>query len=124
MEKTEEKELKTATESIQEVLKMVTPDIVNLEKELITDEEKMNRAGDVEIFWRNHFKKVLSLLVYKQLKNSANADTSGSVMFWKGALFGLQEVEDWFVEQINLSISRFQKDEKIEVGEVFPPVDE
>ena len=120
----ENKELKAATESIQEVLKMVTSDIVELEKEKLSDDELKNRAGDVETFYRTHFKRVLALLVYKQLKNSANADTPGSVMFWKGALFGLQEVEDWFIKAVNLSLSRFEKGKEPEVGEVIPPIDD
>lgn len=107
----EEKELKAAAESIESILKMVTPDITELERELLSDDDLRNRANDVEIFYRMHFKKALSLIVYKQLKNSAVADTSGTVMFWKGALFGLQEIEDWFEKAVNLSKSRFDKKE-------------
>ena len=119
----EEKELKAATESIQEILKMVTPSIVSMEEEELSDEELNNRANDVETFYNIHFKKVLALLAYRQLKNSANADTTGTVMFWKGAIFGLQEVEDWFIKQVNLSMSRFEKEEEEEPGEVIPTID-
>ena len=120
----EEKELKAATESIQEILKMVTPEIVELEEERLSDDELKNRANDIEVFYRMYFKKALALLVYKQLNNSANTDTVGTVMFWKGAMFGLQEVEDWFIKGVNISLSRFEKDKKEEGEGGIPTITE
>ena len=107
--KTEEQELKDATQSTKRILDLIDPEIVKLEEELISDEDEMLTATASEIFYNKHFKKRLKLIVYRNLKRNAASETEGTTIFFKGALFGLQEIEDWFKKQISISLSRFDK---------------
>lgn len=103
--------------------------IIELEKELMDNEELlMARAGDVEIFYKNHFKHVLALREHEWLRSLGEKDwTKDSIehaIWHQGALHCLKEIREWFEEQVTLSLSKFQpKEEKPEPGEVIPPIE-
>ena len=85
----------------------------------LTDEELTARAGDAEIFYKNHFKKILDLLIYRQQINIIDtAKTIEQLLFVRGTLNGFYLIEEWFGEQVGLSVSRFDKEEKSEPGEI------
>ena len=110
-----DKELKSAKELNKEVLGDVGKDIVEIEKELLSDAEIKNMAADVELFYNKHFKKILALKEYEWLMSlGTNAETSGQVIWHRGALRALQEIKEWFQVKVNLSLSRHDKDEEDE----------
>lgn len=111
---TEEQELKEATQVTKGIIDIIGPDIVDLEKELISDEEKMMAACAAEIFYKKYFEKRLKLIVYKNLKRNGASETIGTALFFKGALFGLEEIQEWFEKQISFARSRFDDNPKDE----------
>ena len=108
----EQKELKEATEVTKSILDLIGLEVVDLEDEKITDEAVMNVACEAEVFYTKIFEKRLKILAYRHLKNNATSETDGSVLFFKGALYGLQEVQDWFKKQVGIARSRFDKEEE------------
>jgi len=94
-------------------------DLKNLDKPMLTDVELNARAGDTEIFYKNHFKQILELLIYKQqIAISDTAQTIEQVALGRGTINGLYLIQEWFEEQIGISMSRFDKEEKSEPGEI------
>jgi len=100
--------------------------LIEIDKERLTDEELRNRAGDIEIFYESHFKKVLALKELEWLRSMGAKDWTKVPMehaIWhQGALYCLKEMVDWFEEQVKISRSRFEKEEESEPGEVITPV--
>ena len=92
-------------------------DIEELKGIEITEEEHNARAVDAEVFYDNHFKKVIKLLIQKQLERIAiEADTEEKLNFCRGAINGLYIIDEWFIQQKKTSLSRFDKQEgEIEV---------
>lgn len=98
-------------------------DIEDLKKVELTDEEAMARAGDAELFYKNHFEKVLKLFIQKQLEFCGKeAENPGQFLFGRGTINGLCLLDEWFQEQIAKSLSRFEKIEEPEPGEPFNKV--
>jgi hypothetical protein len=88
-------------------------DIDELEKMRLSDAEVMDRAGDAEIFYKNHFGKVIKLLMNEQMKFIVeNANNTDVLAFGRGSFNGLKIVEEWFQDQIRKSLSRFDKPEE------------
>ena len=89
------------------------------ENPTLTDAELNARAGDAEIFYKNHFKKIIDLLIYKQrIAISDKAQTIAQVALGRGTINGLYLIQEWFEEQVGVSLSRFDKEEKGEPGEI------
>lgn len=120
-----EQELKSATELNKEVLGDIGKSIIEIEKEILSEEEIKNRAGDVETFYRTHFKKLIALKEYEWLRSlGTNAETPAQIIWHRGALHALKEIKDWFEDQVRLSQSRFdKKEDKPEPGEIFSPIE-
>lgn len=110
---TQEKEIKEANQLTKGLLDILGSEVIDFDDERITDEEAMIVASDAERFYKTHFEKRLKLLAFKHLKHNAISETEGSTLFFKGALYGLKEIQDWFDTQISLSNSKFDKEDDI-----------
>lgn len=101
--------------------------LIELDKERLTDEEESNRAGDIEVFYEIHFKKVLALKELQWLRSMGEKDWTKEsrehAVWHQGALFCLEEMKLWFERQVKMSRARFDKEEEPEPGEIFPPVE-
>ena len=92
-------------------------DIEELKEVELTTEEHNAMAVDAEVFYDNHFKKIIKLLIQKQLERIAKeADTEEKLNFCRGTINGLYIIDEWFIQQKKTSLSRFDKQEgEIEV---------
>jgi len=98
--------------------------------ELKTDEEAMgnadvlNRASNTETYYKNNLKRVLKILVQKQLEYMGKEATDENVLaFARGTINGLYLVDEWCREQSRLSVSRFDnKDEEEDIQESISPL--
>lgn len=108
-------------------------DIEELKNIKIDDVEAMARAGDVELFYKNHFEKILKLFIQKQLeligigiKDEKTGEKIGvenieQLLFARGTINGFLLIQEWMEEQRQLSLSRFE--EKPESStELFPKI--
>lgn len=94
-------------------------DIEEAENTLLTDVEMMELASQAETFYKQHFKKVLKLLTQKQLQFiGEQAQGDAQLMFGRGTINGIYLIDEWFNQKISESMSRFQKEEKPELGEL------
>lgn len=114
---TEEKELKAATLETKRILNILDKDVGESldekHQEIISDNDRINRAKQADIFYKQFFYKKLQQEAYLELVyRLGTADTMGQIMFHKGILYGLQMIDDWFKEQVNISLNRFEKPEK------------
>lgn len=104
-------------------------DIIKLNDELMTDDEQSNRAADVELFYKKHFKKFILLKEYEWLrslgvKELSFKETLGQTAWHQGGLAMLKEIDDWCEDQSKISLSRFQnKEDPLEKGESIPSID-
>ena len=100
--------------------------IIEIEKELLSDEDLKNRAGDVELFYESHFKKVLALWEYEWLKSLGTKDwtkdSTEHAIWHQGAIHCLREMREWFESQVRLSRSRFDEEKKQKEGESIPSI--
>ncbi len=80
----------------------------------------MARAGDVELFYKAHFEKVLKLFIQEQLEfMGKNVQNIEQLMFARGTINGLFLIKEWCENQRRLSLSRFEeKDEEKQLGEI------
>ena len=94
-------------------------DLSNIQKlkEIVVSQEELDaRAGDAEIFYKNHFKKVIQLLIQEQLETiAAEVDTEEKLNFCRGTVNGLYIIDEWFKQQKKTSVARFDKPEEFEV---------
>jgi hypothetical protein len=109
-------------------------DIEELKEMKLDDIEAMARAGDVELFYKNHFEKVLKLFIQKQLeligigvKDEKTGEKIGvedikQLMFAKGTINGFLLIKEWMEEQRRLSLSRFDEPEEELKGEPFSEI--
>jgi hypothetical protein len=96
-------------------------EVKELQEELLTDEELMARAASAEVFYDNYFKKVLSLLILAQLEMMMpRIEDTHQLDFSRGTINGLYLIKEWFEnDQVPLSRSRLQPEEKPEPGETL-----
>lgn len=122
----QEKELQAAAELTRERLKLIDPkEILDMEKESLSEVEIMARATDAELFYMKYFEKVLKLMIYQYLQEmGVRAETPGQVLFYRGILYGLQEiVQRWFEQQVAQARSRFKDEgEELEPDQSVPQV--
>lgn len=94
-------------------------DIEILQNEGLDGEEYYARASSCELFYKRYFEKVLKLLIQKQLEEIATkALNEGQMVFGRGTINGFFLIQDWFKEQISISMERFNKDKEPEKGEL------
>jgi hypothetical protein len=94
-------------------------DIAKKDEPQLTDIELNARAGDAEIFYKNYFKKVIDFMIYEQqILISDKVQDQYQLAMGRGTINGLYLIKEWFEEQVGLSMSRFQKEEKGEPGEI------
>ena len=87
-------------------------DIENLKDKRLTQEELDARAIDTEIFYKNHFEKIIKLFIQTQLEKIAEeADTEDKLNYCRGTVNGLYIIEEWFKQQKKISLSRFDTQE-------------
>lgn len=95
-------------------------DIEKLKEERISEDAEKQRAADAEIFYKNHFEKLLKLFIQKQLEFIAEEATDiEKLAFSRGTINGFTLINEWFEEQVNFSLSRFEEEEE-ETGEIKP----
>ena len=119
------KELEVSSKLLRHLLSSIDLlDIEEIKNLRLNDIEIRARAGDVEIFYRNHFKKILKLLIQKQLEFIASEATSElQLQFARGTINGFTLLDDWCKEQTTLSLSRFKgEEEEPEPGEAITPM--
>jgi len=87
-------------------------DISELEKAELSNEEFLERAAIANEFYKNHFEKVLKLLIQKQFE-WIGTQTQGSeqLMFGRGTINGLFLVQGWFEDQFK-GLAQHQEDNK------------
>jgi len=111
------KELKAAKELNKGILGDKSLDFIEIDKKRLTDEEIVNRASDVEIFYKNHFKDIIALKELEWLRSlGKHAETAEQVIWHRGALHCLKEIKDWFEEQTKISLARFDEEKESEDG--------
>ncbi len=101
------------------------------EDKKMDEKDYLNRANDAELFWRNHFEKVLNIMIAEQMKiisvgaiingQKVDIDNERKLLVAKGFLLGLLNVKDWFEKQSHTALRRFEKEES-SAGETIPPV--
>lgn len=95
-------------------------DLSDTEEE-IGDEEYNKRMADADIFYTNHFEKLLKAFIKKQLEFIAKeAESLEALSFGRGTINGFILLKEWFEEQIKESHSRFEGKEEEETGEIKP----
>lgn len=93
-----------------------------IEKERITDSQLEGRANDAEIFYKNHFEKVLKLLIQAQLEwIGTEATDADKLQFGRGSLNGLLLIREWFDKRVNEAMAGLEQEEKPVPGEAIPP---
>lgn len=96
--------------------------VEKLQEARLTTKELMNRAYDVEVFYRNHFDKVLKLFIQAQLEwIGTEVKDEHALHFGRGTLNGLFLIREWFNKRVNESTSRFEKTEPSVPGEPISP---
>lgn len=120
----EREELKAAKELNLKLLAQMDPEkLLQMMDEEFNENEISARAADAEIFYKKHFERTLSLLINQELKNlGEQAETTGQVLFYRGALYFADLIKTWFDSQVQISLGRFEKEEEPEPGEVISPV--
>lgn len=116
------KELESSTKLLRHFLNSIDlSDIDELKTIVLTPPEAMDRAGDVELFYKNHFEKVLKLFIQRQLEfigigikdertgEKIAVETEGQLLFARGTINGLLLIKEWMEEQRKLSLSRFEE---------------
>ena len=87
-------------------------DIEELQKVTLNEADSLSRAIDAELFYTNHFSKVIKLFIQVQLEYiGKEADNAEQLMFGRGTINGLMLIKNWFDKQTRLSRSRFDKEE-------------
>lgn len=111
---------KASRDETKRILAHLSPEeLLELEKEKLTDEERAARASDAELFYKSYFEKVLKLFTFNELTNMGKlAETTEQVLFYRGILYGFQTISDWFEDQVKISMSRFDKPEKPSEGAI------
>ncbi len=91
-------------------------------KEEISSEEHNRRAVDAEIFYKNHFEKLLKAFIQEQLEFiGKEAMDLEQLSFGRGTINGFSLIKEWFEEQTKESLARFDKEkEEPETGEIKP----
>lgn len=90
-------------------------DLTDIEEDL-DEAEILARAGDAEIFYRNHFDKVIKKLIQDQLEFIGKEIQPEQLPFARGTINGLSLIKQWFEDQIRLSLSRHDKEQGTEPG--------
>ncbi len=96
-------------------------DIDKIDKERLDDEELMSRAIAAEVFFIQHFDKILKLFVNEQLKFIATEATDKEKLaFGRGTINAFAIINEWFDDQVRTARSRQSKKEEREKGGVNP----
>jgi len=95
-------------------------DIEELKAIKLLPKDRQARASDAEIFWKNHFQKVLKLFIQTQLEYMAKI--SVDAQFARGTINGFYLVKDWFEDRVEESLARFEKEEEPKPGEAITPL--
>ena len=91
-------------------------DIEHLKDIKLNDTDAMARAGDTETFYKSHFENVLKLFIQQQLEFiSKEAVSNDQLQFGRGTFNGLMLIKEWCEKQKNLSLSRFDKKETLDL---------
>jgi len=116
----DKKILEKSAELTRKLLGSITlNDIEELKEETLSDEEYKARASDCELFYKKYLEKVLKLFIQKQLEEiGQRAVSEGQMVFGRGTINGLFLIKEWFDEQVSVSLSKFQPEEKGEFGEI------
>ena len=102
-----------------ELASIALSDAEELDRQELTEEEVMSRAGDAETFYTAHFDRVLNILLYEQLKFIAEKATDEEkLQFGRGTFNGLCLIKEWFEQQVNVSLSKFDETEGSESEKV------
>lgn len=111
--------IKNSTELLRHLLASI--DLSDIKEEL-SDEEFQNRATDAELFYKNHFEKVIKILIQKQLEFMGQyAEDLEQFLVGRGTINGLSLIKEWFEDQVQISLSRFEE-KKPELKEPFEKV--
>lgn len=101
-------------------MKIDAKTLLELDEKEYTEDERLARAGDVEVFYNSHFKELLAHVEVGWLRSMGKKDWTKEpkdhAVFHQGALHCLEEIRQWFEAQVNLSRSRFDKGEEPEGG--------
>ena len=90
------------------------------EEPQLSDAEYNERAGAAETFYMSHMEKILDILEHRQLVEiGTKAQNELQMIFGRGTINGFYLIKEWFLEQVNLSRSRFQPKEKVEPGDIL-----
>ena len=120
-----DEELKAAKQ-VNEALKILGDDslsLIELDEKRLTVEELQNRAIDIEMFYNRYMRDVLALKELEWLRSlGTNAENASQLVWHRGAIHCLQEMRNWFEEQVKLSQSRFDKGESQPEGAIISPV--
>lgn len=119
-----QKEVEKSAELIRHLLGSIDlADIEKLQETKLKPADAMARAGDVELFYKTHFEKVLKLFIQEQLEfigigkrdeigNKIGIETLEQLMFARGTINGLLLIKQWCEQQRSLSLSRFKGKEE------------
>lgn len=96
--------LKTVLELNKKLLEGISiEELLEVDQERLTDEEYKNRAGDAELFYRSHFKKVLLSLILQELKYlGETAENEQMLLFARGNINAYNKIKNWFEQQMGV----------------------
>ena len=78
-------------------------ELLEIEELELNDEQYKDRAADSELFYRNHFKKILNALILEQLKYlGETAENDSMLLFARGHINAYNKIKQWFEQQIGV----------------------
>jgi len=114
---------KSATLLRHELASIDMSDILELLNEKASNNEVREIAGTAEIFYRTIFEKRLKLLIQKQLEfMGKEASNEYQLHFARGTINGLMLIDEWFKDQVVLSLSRQGSNASKAEGEAIEPI--
>ena len=89
--------------------------LLDVDAERLSEDELMARAGACDVFYEQHFEKVLDLFLLEELKYiGEEAQNEFMLLFARGHIEMINKIKNWFIQQKSLSLSRFEKESEPE----------
>jgi len=105
-------DLEQAKNKNKELLESVGFDKLSQPPKSLDEDEIKEMASQAEILWKRYFENELNKKILEQLWTlGTEIKDEKDLLFVRGTLNGLLIIKNWFMEQINISMSRFNKEE-------------
>lgn len=86
-------------------------------------ERNPNLSSDARRFYKSYFEAILKAHIQQSLKNIAeSAENEGQLMFGRGAVDLAIILDNWFKDQVRISLSKPEDKDESKTGEMIEPV--